>query len=439
MPSLERRTVGHPFARGSRVVPRAAQRALVAAVVLFTLVAPALAAAPPDPDAAPSTGSNDTSIEEDVAGNAQFQTPDEAETYDLTLVAEARGWTLEQARSHRVAVDAVGDIAERVAAEVPDLFVGSSIDRQHDAVPVLYIKGPASETVRDWVSASDVEIQLSDDQLYSFSELEERKLAVHRAAEGMGFRDVVTSFDITNRGRISLEVSRGDRASPPTAEDVLSLLSPALRDEVDVTMGVGSIARDEHAFGGNRVLDDGTFECTSGWSVSAIGSGTTGVTTAGHCGGINQIVEPGVGTWGLIHQAQHRGQWGDIEWKTSSHAEPDDFYADNGVLRDVAAVEARGNLSVGEPVCVFGRATNDRYCGADINDTSVSCTNDGVFNDRLVLMSNGTGTTNKDSGGGWSFANTAFGGHKGKCGFLARNAFSVADLFDEAIGVRVRT
>lgn len=44
-----------------------------------------------------------------------------------------------------------------------------------------------------------------------------------------------------------------------------------------------------------------------------------------------------------------------------------------------------------------------------------------------------------DSGGGWSFAGTAYGGHYGNCSpdFPNRDAWSVASLFDEAIGVRV--
>lgn len=47
-----------------------------------------------------------------------------------------------------------------------------------------------------------------------------------------------------------------------------------------------------------------------------------------------------------------------------------------------------------------------------------------------------------DSGGGWSFDNTAYGSHVGNCGQgsdgTIREVFSVADLYDEARNVRVR-
>lgn len=140
----------------------------------------------------------------------------------------------------------------------------------------------------------------------------------------------------------------------------------------------------------------------------------------------------------LTHQAEHRGQWGDVEWKTSTEAEPDDFYSDATTIRDTAAIEARANISVNESVCGYGRSSNDRDCTLDVQDVSQACTNSGVFNDRLVLMDGDT-LIGGDSGVGWSLGNTAFGGHKGNCNpdFSNNDSWSVADLFDEAIGVRV--
>lgn len=91
-----------------------------------------------------------------------------------------------------------------------------------------------------------------------------------------------------------------------------------------------------------------------------------------------------------------------------------------------------------ESVCQYGRASNDRDCSLDVQDVSQACTNSGVFNDRLVLM-DGETTIGGDSGGGWSYGNRAFGSTKGRCNpsFPDNDAWSVADLYDEAIGVRV--
>lgn len=195
---------------------------------------------------------------------------------------------------------------------------------------------------------------------------------------------------------------------------------------------------DFQTFGGMWVRDDGVNECTSGWSVIRIATGTPGVTTAGHCTGINQIDHPGHGIHARVYQAEHRGQWGDIEWGTTAEAEPDDFYSDASTIRDVNAIEALANIAVNESVCVYGRSSNDRDCDLDVQDVSQACTNDGVFNDRLVMM-DGVTSIGGDSGGGWSFGNRAFGSVKGLCApnFLNRETWSVADLYDEALGVRV--
>jgi streptogrisin C len=192
--------------------------------------------------------------------------------------------------------------------------------------------------------------------------------------------------------------------------------------------------------------DDGVNECTSGWSVTD--GVTTGVTTAGHCDGINEIVEPGVGVHPLIPWTQHRGPWGDVEWKTSLHMEPPAahmehpaaFYASDTEVRAVAAVEPRANITVGEAICVYGRSSNSPDCSHTVYRTSISCTNNGVFNDRLMAMHAKNTTVPGDSGGPWYFNFTAYGSHKGGCTIdgVMRNVFSVADLYDEALGVTVR-
>jgi len=82
------------------------------------------------------------------------------------------------------------------------------------------------------------------------------------------------------------------------------------------------------------------------------------------------------------------------------------------------------------------RTNND--CSLEVQDVSQSCTNSGVTNNRLVLM-NGDTQVPGDSGGGWSLGTKAYGSHKGQCkpDFPNRETFSVAALYDEALGVRV--
>lgn len=80
-------------------------------------------------------------------------------------------------------------------------------------------------------------------------------------------------------------------------------------------------------------------------------------------------------------------------------------------------------------------------CSDTVVRTSISCTNSGVFNDRLVAMNFSAPPSAATGAAVWSFNFTAFGSHKGGCSVdgSTRNVFSLADLYDEALGVRVRT
>lgn len=358
-----------------------------------------------------------------------IQTEGEALQEDLALTADARGWTVDQAERHHRSATAVGDFAEEVAASKPDSFIGSELPENPSDSAILYLKGKSPSWVAD--EAGKLDVQVVDNQPYSFLELEEREVRVHAALTDLGIDQIASSFDLDGRGRIDVTVY--DSGSPQL-DALLAALPADLVQDVTINVAKEPIAGDAHAFGGATVRDDGVSECTSGWTV-VNGSGTTGVTTAGHCTGINQIREDGVGTWALTHQAQHRGQWGDVEWKTSGHLEPARFYASAGTLRDTNSLEARANISVNESICVYGRFSNDRDCSLDVEDVSVGCTVDGVWNGRLVQM-DGRAVVQGDSGGGWSFGTRAYGSTKGWCGGL--DVFSVADLYDEALGVTVR-
>lgn len=112
----------------------------------------------------------------------------------------------------------------------------------------------------------------------------------------------------------------------------------------------------------------------------------------------NGIVHPGDGTHTFVFQAEHRGQWGDIEWHTTNVAEIPYFYYTSGNTRPVLSWESRAGISVGESVCQYGRASNAQDCSLDVFDVSIACTLSGVWNDRLVQM-NGITSIPGDSGG----------------------------------------
>lgn len=387
--------------------------------------------------AAPATAGSPSAG--DAPASGQGSAGPQALTADLELVAKGRGWTVAEAAAHHAVAEAFGKVQQEISAKYPDAYAGAKLSEKPAGAPTLYVKGKAGDDLLTRVRAAGVAVEIVDNRPHSWLELEERSVRLNHRLVGIGFQDVVTSFDETT-STVEAVVTRRPNL-PANAQQVLSRLSAEEARGVRLMMTDADVTSDEDAYGGMAVQDDGVFACTSGWSVQNISSGVTGVTTAGHCDGVNQIVEPGVGTHTLTHQAEHRGQWGDIEWKTSTQIEPDDFYASASDVRDVEAVEPRGSITVGEAVCVYGRSSNSRDCTDTVFRTSISCTNSGVFNDRLVAMNAKRTTIGGDSGGGWSFNFTAFGSHKGGCTVdgATRNVFSVADLYDEALGVRVRT
>ena len=408
--------------------------ALVLASGVFMPIASAPDDAPPNPTEAPGA-LTDSQV---TAAHAGFIT-------DMALVSVTRGWTLEQAVAHHAISDQFGRIQEQLATKRPGLYAGATLSTVPDGAPTLYIRGTADAFVRALVNAAAFRIEVIEGQPFSWQELEARSIQLNRLLAGLGFRDIVTSFD-ESTATVEAVVTRVPTL-PASAEQVLALLPAEFRSGVRLDLTDADVAIDEHAYGGMWVRDDGLNECTSGWSVTD--GVTTGVTTAGHCDGINEIVEPGVGVHRLIHRAEHRGPWGDVEWQTSLHMEPPAahmehpaaFYASETEVRAVAAVEPRANITLGEAICVYGRSSNAPDCRHTVYRTSVSCTNSGVFNDRLVAMHAKNTTIPGDSGGPWYFDHTAYGSHKGGCIIdgAMRNVFSVADLYDEALGVRVIT
>lgn len=354
---------------------------------------------------------------------------------DLALVAADRGWTLEQAQAHHAVSEVFGTVQERVATARPGLFAGARLAATPGGAPTLYVKGRADGFVRDTVAAAGIRIAVEEDRPYSWLELEARSIRLAEHLSGLGFRQIVTSFEQAT-ALVEGTVTRVS-AAPATPEQVLAVLPTDLRDDVRLTLTDADVAVPLSAFGGMRVRDDGVNECTSGWSVT--NGVTTGVSTAGHCNGINEIVH-GAAIHALTHQGEHEGVWGDVEWKTSTQVEPDDFHATAVEVRDVSSVEPRAGIVVGEGVCVYGRSSNFRDCDSVFN-TSFSCSYDGHVHSRLVAMLTDDTTLGGDSGGGWSLGNRAYGSVAAHCNLSGdwRNAWSVADLYDEALGVSVRT
>ncbi|THV40892.1 hypothetical protein [Glycomyces buryatensis] len=341
---------------------------------------------------------------------ANFQTEAEALAEDLTLTAEANGWTYQEARAQYEAAEAIGKVAEQVAAEHSEVFVGSALSAEPGGAPTLYIKGAADREITSLATASEVSIDIVDKQPYSFDELGRRNENLIGELADMGYGNLITSVDIT-RGVIEADVQNTSAATYGTAS-VESQLSSEFSEGVELRFVDQLTSGAEHGFGGARVYGDSV--CTSGWTVRH-DNGGSGVTTAGHCNGIARIREDGVAIHDMTFRSQRQSGGVDLEWHSvDGHSEPARFYSSAGNLRATRSTEALGAISVGETICVYGRSTNRRICSAEVASTWTSCVIDGVLLTGQIRM-NAHVTTGGDSGGGWSHGNRAYGSHVGHC------------------------
>ena len=412
-----------------------------------------------------------------------LQSEEDAVISDNALVAEANGWTYEQAAAHSRAAEVVGAAAEKIAERYPKQFVGSALSKKPGGTPSLYIKGKATPEIQSLMrSASSksnvganatVAIRLVDNQPYSFGELEKRKSAVHASMVQAGFDQVATGFRLEEQGMVRAGVTtkmrygRGSKAAVVRLDEysarsmafsAMANLPAELRDSVILDVSDQDTVVDEHAYGGTYMqllvpvgtIVDGvapgfrTANCTTGWTVelplSTLDIGV-GVTTAGHCdNGYRRAFTPppdglgGVVAGNLVFQREHEGQYGDIQWhSTPFHLDPAEFYYKALDRRQTLAVEQIENISQGESACLYSPRTGERTC-AFVEQVSVACSGE----DRLVMMDRDIGQRG-DSGGGWSWFNTAFGSHKGNCSLNGNDVFSAAAFFPQAIGMKVFT
>jgi len=341
----------------------------------------------------------------------------QAETDDLILIAEAKGLTLSQSKWHRGATHYISQLANRVATEYPKKYVGASLSEL--GVPSLYIKGEAPQALHD-----EVGVTIVDHQPYSLRQLKRRQGRVHRLLQDQGYDQIRTSFDVET-GTINAVV---------TGTDVMRSAFPVdLKSNINITVQYDPVLTLESTFGGIEATVNGAPNCTTGWVVEN-SSGMRGVTTAGHCGGINGVTHWGNKSHSTSIQDEHRGEYGDIEWHTTSTSELPYFYFNHlNQVRRVESIEPVNSIVVGESICVYGVFTNARDCSLRVLETNVTCTGGGFTIENLVRM-DGDATMGGDSGGGWSWGGRAYGSHVGDCG---GNVFMPVDLFDEALGVSV--
>lgn len=224
---------------------------------------------------------------------------------------------------------------------------------------------------------------------------------------------------------------------PPGRTAEILELSPDDEDTEDLSLFlVEQDAEDpsgnEHTYGG-RKISGGGYQCTTGFSVIT-SSGTTGISTAAHCTGMNRFdAVPPESDYATSFQKQHNGYYGDVEWHTTPHWELAEYYALPNTRWPVRNIGY--SISKGQVICGYSRMQGTRFC-----DTVYRTSASQGASSNVVAMTNHN-TVGGDSGGPWSFYDTAYGIHKGYTTIdgSRRNTWSRVSYLPYALGVRVRT
>jgi hypothetical protein len=347
---------------------------------------------------------------------------------DVALVAARTGWSPAATAAHLQMQQQLSRLADQLARTFPARYAGAGLPAAPGGTAQVWFKDPVPPAAAELVAAAGIPVAVSGGRAESAAELRDRTEAVAGFLAGT-YAQVAAA--VRADGWVEATVSGGPAPVPE--------LPPGLAARTTVTLATGPVVQPE-IVGGTWLEDGNVFECTGGFTVSEIGTGVTGLATAGHCTGIDEWDSPvaGVADEALTFRGEHLGVFGDVQWHTSADVEPDDFYATATSIRDVAAVESWFGLVFGSWWCVYGRSSNSRSCD-DVYSTFAVTFALGNLVSSLIAMRHDN-TVGGDSGGTWSWGNTAAGVHQGDIWlpFRSRNVFSVADLLPLALGVTVR-
>lgn len=335
----------------------------------------------------------------------------------------------------------VGELDERLRAEVEDIYAGLWILHQPDLrVEVRFsdvargaelLEALAGELLAaGLVAVGEFELPLV--------ELEAVQEAAVEAARAFGV-PVDASLDLTqNRAELSTTDPVGlEQAIEPLLESYGRHL------RVQQVERLSEPAQAQQPLRGGRRLST----CTSGFTVRRSGTNELGALTAAHCGNAQTY-------WDTFQALPFRSERYEREYDVQWHSVacnmtvPNEFDSDSsvagGVFRAVLGTRGRSQQSVGQYVCKNGRTTN-RTCGF-ITSLSVCPSYVPSCRSRFIRVREQNWTSNNprsmaepgDSGGPFYIENTAVGITSGRY-TTSGDAIYMAIDYASTLGVSVLT
>jgi hypothetical protein len=300
--------------------------------------------------------------------------------------------------------EAVGELNARLQAEHPETFAGLTIEHQPQfAVVARFTRGGDAalrNAVRDPALAGAVRHEHAPVPL---RRLQTRLEAAYGRVRGRG---------VHAAGGLNLRANRPEIYVPAAAVAAARAAVPV--ETGAVVVPVDRLPEPEVLYGGLNLST-----CTSGFHVRN-GTGTPGISTAGHCGNSQSQ-----SFWTLTFLGESLTGSFDIQWHNLPGATTYSNLIQVGSgTRAITSTRARASQSSGEWICKQGMTTGNT-CGT-LNTTSYcwtgACTYVYVDGGSVNLSEGG------DSGGPWFSGNTAYGSHVlgagNDSGYMAVDYFS---------------
>lgn len=155
--------------------------------------------------------------------------------------------------------------------------------------------------------------------------------------------------------------------------------------------------------------------CTTGFVVKN-SAGTTGVTTAAHCGNSQTYTTFGGTSYAMAFQSpEYNDADQDVQWHTTAQTEHPEFYADlTSSARVLTGQRLRSSTVAGNTTCHRGKVSG-YSCGSvqstTYKPTSYSCGGQTCAATWISVTGANLACAGGDSGGPWFNGQTAFGTH----------------------------
>lgn len=410
----------------------------LAAVIAFgTTIAARSNERPPSPrDEAPSNDYHVSSAEEALRRDAQH-------------IASQRGWKIDATLARLRRQQRFDELSKELAADYPHVYGGDWLGDGPDARPfVRFASDNVPDGARSRADAHNLDVVFRPGANNSLPELKSRARSVHEDLVEHGHPEVVTAYSVRDQ-RIDATARRPPNSTKSDRELRSRLSKESRAPDVHITFVDRRVTNEDHAYGGLMIWDDsdndgvrdsGEDRCTTGFAVTH-DDGRSGVTTAGHCTSMDQIEEVDGDTFDTDGVTQHIGDFGDLEWHTTPHVEPAEFYSDWTTRRDVEDVEWESAIDEGDLYCQFGRVVSGKTCDEVYNESITVTKDDGTTLEDQTLMENDK-AKGGDSGGPWFISTRAAGSHTGdalKADGTEGDYWGKAVDFDNALNIFPKT